>query len=83
MYLANLDKSRKICTFSFCHLNHKKPMVLVMEVGKWIFHPEYQLLGVNELQSGIILHVFYKHRIANKLGFSLSCSDKCFKLAVF
>lgn len=32
-----------------------------MEGGKCFFHLEYQLLAVNELQSGISLHVFYKH----------------------
>lgn len=54
-----------------------------MREGKWVFCLEYQLLAVNELQSGIILHVFHKHLAAKKLGFAWSGSDKSFKLSVF
>lgn len=49
----------------------------------FFFHLEYQPLAANELQNGIILHVLYKLLTANKLGFSLGCSDKHLKLVVF
>lgn len=76
--------SRKIRAFSFSpHLNHKKHGAGYGGRKVVFSHLEYQLLAVNELQIVFILHVFYKHLTAGELGFSLSCSDKCFRLVVF